>query len=236
MRRAFGLEILGLLLLTSGCELLLSPPEIEKALDDANNDGGSSSGGTTSVGGAGGLPGHGGDRPQTGGGTPVCDDDDCEEGGAGGEDASGGSVATGGESSSGGAATGGMGGELPNGCLRECDCDADDFLAEGLCGGNDCDDHDDRVRPNQTLYFAVASTNPNIGFDYDCSDTLERDPGQGATAISCLDLDLLACSGAQGFHTTMPACGTAGAWGTCQGVAVLCSAVTLDATAIARCR
>jgi hypothetical protein len=122
-----------------------------------------------------------------------------------------------------------------------CDCDGDTYLSqEGDCAGDDCDDADPLVHPGQTKYFGVRAQNEAIGFDYDCSNGVERDPAQGGdTVLNCGLLGLANCATvAQAFEDTLPACGKPGAWGGCAKVPPLnatCGAQVLDDSAIARC-
>lgn len=191
--------------------------------------GGASAGGAESsaVGGTGGTVSSGGNES---GGT-----------GAGGAAATGGAsvggAGAGGGAAGGGAGTGGAGTGGAASCFDPCDCDGDGYRASGLtCGGNDCDDEDARVHPGQTQYFADRSANAHVGYDYNCNGTLERDPAQGATALSCLDLDLLNCAGKQGFQAPLPECGQPGKWSECRGVLAVCSAFELDSAVRMRCR
>lgn len=161
------------------------------------------------------------------------------DGGLGGSGvrASAGAASGGGGSGSGGTHVvpeGGNGGEAADGCEEPCDCDGDNYLAKGACGGDDCDDEDEEVHPDQGLYFAARAQSDIVGFDYDCSGAIERDPAQGS-AISCAALSLGVCEDAQGFHGTQPPCGLPGAWGACEEVTLSCKAVVLDDSAVARC-
>jgi hypothetical protein len=100
-----------------------------------------------------------------------------------------------------------------------CDCDHDGYLAEA-CAGDDCDDEDGRVHPDQQKYFDTAS--PTVGFDFDCSTTTDRDPALNVV-VQCAGLSLLACEQAlQGFIGAMPACGEVGDWGTCRANGLVC--------------
>lgn len=185
----------------------------------------STHGGGSGIGGADG--GSGGTPPQAG--TTGVDGAGAAAGGAGTTAAAGAQSGGG----AGGAAVADAG--VPSGsCSDPCDCDDDGYAAEGTCGGDDCDDDDPRVHPEQGAYFPARSDNASVGFDYDCSDAVERDPAQ-ATVIRCNDLDLLSCEDAQGFHDALPPCGEVGAWGTCEWKGVLCSAVVLDSSVVARC-
>lgn len=180
------------------------------------------------------------------------DDDDFPWGGASGEgsggrgDASlGGSGASemgqGGEGSTSGggtaitSGTGGMGGALPEGCAKHCDCDDDGAVATGECGGDDCDDEDERVFPGQTAFFTERSENDAVGFDFDCSGSLERPAGQ-TDAVNCAQLALGACEDGQGFLGTLPACGNPGSWGSCfLATAVSCEEDVADDEKVASC-
>lgn len=122
-----------------------------------------------------------------------------------------------------------------NECVNECDCDGDGYLSRGACGGDDCDDHDPKVHPGQTEYQSEPATNPAIGFDYNCSETIDRDPEQAV--VDCGLLDLLLCAENQGFKDTLPACGEPAEWVRCTP-AVLGLACTQESVGmvVARCR
>lgn len=105
-------------------------------------------------------------------------------------------------------------------CVKPCDCDDDGVEAEGTCLGTDCDDHDDRVHPGQAGYFPEASA--SVGFDYDCSGMIERDPAVDVE-LSCTGLSLAFCEEVdQGFVNGVPACGASGDWGTCKKSGLEC--------------
>lgn len=133
---------------------------------------------------------------------------------------------------------GGRGGaespEASDECASECDCDGDGYESIA-CGGDDCDDQDARVHPGQTEYFAEPSENPEVGFDYDCSGTLERDPNH--KKVSCGVLDLLLCKDNEGFKNDPPPCGESGAWGRCvpDALNLTCSYLASEPV-VARCR
>jgi hypothetical protein len=102
-----------------------------------------------------------------------------------------------------------------------CDCDDDHFQAEGMCGGNDCDDHDPLVYPGEPMYYGTPANNPAIGFDYDCSGTTDRDPSLNKT-VNC-GLVGLPCSADMGFLADVPPpCGGSAPWGTCKQQGVMC--------------
>jgi hypothetical protein len=94
-----------------------------------------------------------------------------------------------------------------------CDCDDDHVEAEGACGGKDCNDHNALVYPGEPTYYGTAD--PVVGFDYDCSGTIDPEPSLDKT-VSC-SVVLSACpTTTQGYLAqTPPACGAMGQWGTC---------------------
>jgi len=69
------------------------------------------------------------------------------------------------------------------------------------------------VHPGQTECQEESAANPAIGFDYDCSGELERDPDQ--PVVDCGLLDLLLCKANEGFQGALPECGEAGTWVRC---------------------
>jgi hypothetical protein len=87
-----------------------------------------------------------------------------------------------------------------------CDCDGDGFndtLKAGCEGGlNDCDDHDERVRPNQG-YLIATPESPVFG-DWNCSMAVDKLYPDG---FSCSSLQGgKACNDAVGMED-QPACG-----------------------------
>ncbi|MBX3181927.1 MAG: hypothetical protein KIT72_11300 [Polyangiaceae bacterium] len=154
-------------------------------------------------------------------------------GAAGGAAGAGGLAGTGGLAGAGGVAgvggvagaagDGGSGGGEPN-C--PCDCDGDGELALS-CGGQDCDDEDFDVKPQQTRYFSTPSSNPDVLFDYNCNDRIERNPALNVSA-GCGALNLGQCKG-QGYESDPPPCGEQGSWGECRPEAGLfCKYVKLS--------
>ncbi len=103
-----------------------------------------------------------------------------------------------------------------------CDCDGDGAIAPA-CGGDDCDDNDERVFPGQPDYF--VEPNDIVGFDYNCSKTDDR---EFDTPIDCSLLQ--ACDTVtQGFLTSLPTCGESADWGTCKKSALnTCASETLS--------
>ncbi len=146
---------------------------------------------------AGGAFGSGGDEQQGEGGTGAVDTTGSESGGTKG--------------------SGGM--SMEPECADDCDCDEDGEKAMA-CGGEDCDDHDDRVYPEQPLFFGEASSNSDVGFDYNCSGGAEREPELNAI-LSCGKLLQLGCEG-EGFKDQKPACGATGTWGECEWDGLKC--------------
>jgi hypothetical protein len=113
-----------------------------------------------------------------------------------------------------------------------CDLDHDDHRAQGLCGGDDCDDGDAQVSPEQTGYF--ASRQLNVDFDYNCDDAPEQEQ---MAAVVCSTLGPCP-TGTSGFLDVLPACGEIGAWGKCVKTPPLntCDKMVIDAQRRMRCR
>lgn len=135
-------------------------------------------------------------------------------GAAGAGGTTGGTLARAGEGSvgDGGGHTAPAGeGSGTSGNAASCDADQDDHLAEGKCGGDDCDDNDANVQPDQSDYFDESQ--PRVDYDYDCSGAPDREQ---SAPIVCMGLTLIECPTEQtGFLGTLPACGEVGNWGTC---------------------
>ena len=151
-----------------------------------------------------------------------------DAGAAGGSAGTGGAVGSGGSA---GTATGGQGGQTAQGgaagCANQCDCDGDGVKSKA-CGGSDCDDHDPKVKPGQSSYFATPAQNPAIGFDYNCSGNPERDPTL-TKQVNCTGISLLNCdTTSQGFVDQLPACGQTGGWGSCKKGSVSCQPDVLE--------
>jgi hypothetical protein len=128
----------------------------------------------------------------------------------------GGSAQAGGEPSVGEAGNAALsgdstGGSGVGGSAANCDADHDEQLAKGKCGGDDCDDTDSNVSPDQTDYFDEPQ--PRVDYDYDCSGAPEREQTE---PIVCTGLTVVECPTDQtGFLGVLPACGEVGNWGTC---------------------
>lgn len=139
-----------------------------------------------------------------------------------------GQVASGGTSG----VPGGMGGW--SGSVASCDTDGDQHLAEGNCGGDDCDDSDANVFPGQSEHFDERQA--QVDYDYDCSGAPEQEQLE---PIVCSGVSVGACPTTQmGFLQTLPACGEQGAWGTCQKTPPLdtCDQKVVDGQRAMRCR
>ena len=116
----------------------------------------------------------------------------------------------------------------------ECDRDDDGFRARGACGGDDCDDTDAQVAPDQMGYF--ASRQPNVDFDYNCDASAEQEQ---ISAVACSGLSIGACpTDIEGFLGSLPPCGEVGPWGKCAKTPPLntCDKAVIDAERRMRCR
>jgi hypothetical protein len=204
---------LGTAALCWSCGILLKLPDATSEGDEAVGLGGDGSGGDSDA-----------IDQRSGGGSQLT-----SSGGVGGETTS----AAGGmaEQGSGGS---GLGGALPDGCLKHCDCDDDGAMTEGACGGDDCDDEDPLVFPGQTKFFSVRAKNDQIGFDYDCSGVIER-PAAQSTKLNCKGLELFDCEEGQGFFDALPSCGNTGEWGSCEKDTLSCEDDVIDEAAVALC-
>lgn len=237
-----SLSPLVVLLLVSGCGLIVDLPDAQ--VDD---------GGSVGTGGAGDGDDNGdGDgsagEQETGGTGSVLGDGDGDEpvGGDGGKRGDGGSPMGGMSSDSGGSDSGGSdsGGSPPTGgdpstggtsgeCEEPCDCDGDGALRDDVeCGGDDCDDDDNRVFPDQTMFFSTPA-NEVIGFDYNCDGDIQRPPGQDQT-LNCAAISLGSCSTTQGFEE-LPVCGGRADWGTCVSGTLKCVFSSVEDNRIMRC-
>ena len=100
-----------------------------------------------------------------------------------------------------------------------CDCDNDGYIAksDACAGGNDCDDRDPAVHPNQT-FMAESAEPPNVG-DWDCSGNVEK---QYVTNLKCPSVLGLACSSTQGFLGDPP-CGAEIDYYACQSGLLSCT-------------
>jgi hypothetical protein len=97
-----------------------------------------------------------------------------------------------------------------------CDLDQDGYKAMGgSCGGNDCCDYDSRANPGDTSFYAAADACGS--FDYDCNG--KDDPEYGR--VNCT-LGFFVCNG-DGFDQTIPACGVAATFDTCNDAVVTCT-------------
>ncbi len=105
----------------------------------------------------------------------------------------------------------------------------------GPCGGDDCDDHDPLVYPEEDIYYAAASKNPAVGFDYDCSGVADRNPKLDVV-VNCNSL-ALPCPSTIGFlGTVAPACGKPGDWGTCKPNGLVCANDVIEKDKVMTCK
>lgn len=110
---------------------------------------------------------------------------------------------------------------------NDCDCDNDGFndLTKLGCadagGENDCDDTDQRVRPNQQF---LEIPNAPRGGDWNCKNGVEK---AFYTNVGCGLLALGACNGVNGFKVD-PACGAEAQYVTCKtSLGLLCGEGTV---------
>jgi hypothetical protein len=133
-----------------------------------------------------------------------------------------GGIAGGGSGGVSGAGSGGVSGASGAGggstCINgECDCDGDEHASDSVaCGGDDCDDKDDRAYTGQTAYF-FTKTLGNNDFDFNCdgADTPELKQHK------CGNVAL--CAGAVVGYLSAPVCGTDGVWAKCVGTGIGCT-------------
>ena len=128
-------------------------------------------------------------------------------------------AASGGESGRNG--SNGDGGDGGKGC--PCDCDKDGTLNDDPgchAGGGpaDCDDDDPDVHPGQKSW--LMAPNPNVGFDYDCSDTIEQ---RHTEVLTCPAILAQCDETKQGFIGAVPECGDTGTWGYCHSNGLICA-------------
>jgi hypothetical protein len=111
------------------------------------------------------------------------------------------------------------------------DADGDDEPSPA-CGGQDCNDEDDRVHPGQTSYFGTAMMGappPGGPFDFDCSGMADPDPMQVFTSCS-----MPLCNG-EGYQTDTATCGNVNGWVMCSLLMSLCQASPATAAEPLRC-
>jgi hypothetical protein len=138
-----------------------------------------------------------------------------------------------GDSASGGRSEGGSVSGGSGGSAASCDADQDEHLAEGKCGGDDCDDADANVSPAQVDYF--DERHERVDYDYDCSGAAEQEQ---AAPIVCSGVSVGTCPTATGFLKALPPCGEPGDWGTCVKTPPLatCDPMVIDSGRRMRCR
>jgi hypothetical protein len=116
-----------------------------------------------------------------------------------------------------------------------CDCDHDGVPAAGVCGGTDCDDHDGRAHPGQTMYFGTPASDPAVGFDFDCNGTTERNPDL-LTTVNCGAIGLPCAAGTGFLAQVPPACGESAPWGSCMQNGLGCFADVVEANKVMTCK
>jgi hypothetical protein len=139
---------------------------------------------------------------------------------------------TGGGGGSTGASTSTTGGAGTTPC---CDCDGDGVNGPqcAMMPPVDCDDMNRDVHPNQTMFFDKPA-DMNRGYDYDCSNAIEREFG----SVDCNALLGVMCNTmTEAFlGTTPPACGQPGKWGKCVlSGGVNCVEDVKDTSRVVRC-
>lgn len=97
-------------------------------------------------------------------------------------------------------------------CTNPCDCDNDTFLARDAgCGGNDCDDRDNRANPNANFTKDLA-TEDTKG-DWNCDKVVERSIKN--VNVTCNGSVGDTCPGGrEGLQADIP-CGTFGTYVVC---------------------
>lgn len=160
------------------------------------------------------------------------------DGGAGGSGGAGGTGGTGGDGGAGG--DGGSGGEGGAGGAPGpvCDEDMDDFVKDlpGCDNGRelDCNDEDDRVHPNATVYRPSAYTDPVTeapSFDYNCNGVEE--PRYTNVTCPCVN-------GTQALYNVAvgaEGCGQTGHLYNCKyNLLGFCQGASADASVVQACR
>lgn len=199
----------------------------------SSSSGGENQGAGSSTGGAGAQGGEG--AGSTGGGASSQG-----AGGSGGDGGAGANGGAGGDGGSGGAGgNGGSGGDGAGGGPGPvCDEDGDEFVRDlpGCDNGQalDCNDEDDRVHPNATIYRATPYTDPKSkasSFDYDCNGVEE--PRYTKVQCTCVN-------GTQALYD-VPAgaegCGMTGHLYNCvNNILAFCRGSSVDASVEQTCR
>jgi hypothetical protein len=128
----------------------------------------------------------------------------------------------------------------PNSQVRSGWCGAAYALAAGFIapradGKWDCCDADTLVHPDQAQYFAVSTASCSVGFDYDCSGSIEKQPMAGSEPCA-FDANQV-CGSAIG--TPSEACGSLHHGAECQAVTTvsppLCVSTTTKVTGTVGC-
>ena len=108
-------------------------------------------------------------------------------------------------------------------CIDPCDCDKDGFKARDAgCGGNDCDDTDNRANPSANFRTDLATKDTNG--DWNCDRVTERLIKN--VNVKCNGLGDTCPGGREGLQADIP-CGTYGTYVVCApgAVGVTCDQV-----------
>jgi hypothetical protein len=111
---------------------------------------------------------------------------------------------------------------------KPCDCDNDGYIrADSACGGDDCDDDDDRAHPGAGFLTFMPTTKTKG--DWNCDGIPQK---QKKENISC---GLLGDCTVSGFTGTVP-CGGKGTVVTCKVVPLGCATNTSQPDVIQACK
>ncbi|WP_437522464.1 hypothetical protein WME79_31670 [Sorangium sp. So ce726] len=120
---------------------------------------------------------------------------------------SGGGSAT--SSTSAGSTSAGPATSSSGGGTVDCDADDDGYLSIACEGGDDCNDDNPSVHPNQPSTFYDAPFSPGRSFDYDCSGVEETE----FASVKCSGL--LVCAAKSNVFLSDVPCGGRGPFGSC---------------------
>ncbi|WP_438038238.1 hypothetical protein [Sorangium sp. So ce128] len=160
------------------------------------------------MGSGGGAPGAGGGSAGSGGGSAGSGGGSATSGSGGGSATSSASASSATSGSGGGAATSSSATSGSGGGAVDCDADGDHYRSTACEGGDDCNDNNALVHPDQPSTFYDTPIPTGGGFDYDCSGEEEKE----FRAVSCSGL---ACTAASNVFLTDPRCGRKGPFGSC---------------------
>ncbi|WP_438032095.1 hypothetical protein [Sorangium sp. So ce204] len=175
---------------------------------EASSAGGTGDGATGSGGGA---AGSGGGSAGSGGGsaTSSASAGPATSGAGGGSTTSSAATSGAGGGSTTSSASAGPATSSSSGGTVDCDADKDGYLSIACEGGDDCNDDNPSVHPNQPSTFYDAPIPPGRSFDYDCSGEEETE----FAAVKCAGL--LVCATASSVFLSDVPCGSRGPFGSC---------------------